>query len=117
MTGFDVSAVDRALAELADKVRPKLVDALLETCLDIQEASDKDTPRLTGDLVNSSVVRVDTGTLVGGVGYLHASAPAAHENTQVRYKRGKKSKFLEDAVNANLDLLPQRVADVWRQVT
>lgn len=116
MTGFDMGDVDRNLVALWAKVKPACVEALVETVEVVLNQSDRDAPRLSGSLVNSSTGKVDAGRLIGGVGYSDPKAPVAHENPRgKRYKRGKKAKFLETAVNDNANVLVNKAAAALRR--
>lgn len=113
---FDTRDVDAALARLAGKIQVPLEDALIETVKQIQAASNRAVPVDTRALLDSSTAKVDLDNLVGGVGYKHPSAPAAHENPKGRrYRNGKKAKFLETAVNDNANVLVNKAAAALRR--
>jgi hypothetical protein len=77
----------------------------------ILNASNADSPTLTGTMDNSGTVEVD-GT-EAGIGYDTEWARKQHENTWYKHPQGDKPKFLENATANNadavLDVLSQSI--------
>lgn len=106
------------VSQIMAKIRAAQADALREAARVVGEASDKNAPKDTRDLVESRRNRVEgrRASITYGEGLSDPRAVINHEKTEIHHDTGG-AKYLERAMASELPKIRRVIAEKIKKVT
>ncbi|SNR44108.1 hypothetical protein SAMN06265360_10622 [Haloechinothrix alba] len=103
------------IGEVKEGARESAAYGLRLAAEHLKSESQKQVPHEVGDLERSAVASVDEGALEATVSYDTPYAVPQHEDLTMRHDEGRKAKYLEDPMNAEVDTMRDLIAQQMQQ--